>query len=118
MARVTKSDYATEKEYYAAYMRARYVEDIAWLQNYKVEKGCMDCGYNAHHAGLEFDHRIPRKGKTKAIAGLVSRGRNTLLKEIDKCDVVCKTCHGVRTWTRLQEEKTSACRTIGRAYDS
>ena len=27
------------------------------LRAYKLKHGCADCGYNAHHIALEFDHR-------------------------------------------------------------
>ena len=102
--RPKKSDYPSEAEYKAAYMRARYQENALWMRQYKVEQGCKDCGYNKHHAGLEFDHLVPRNGNKKlTIAALMGKSLNRIKEEIEKCDVVCGTCHRIRTWNRLQE---------------
>lgn len=93
----------------AKYMRDRYERDAEWVRQYKVEKGCLDCGYDAHHAGLQFDHREPRaKTGDPVISSVMSKGLNRIKLEIAKCDVVCGTCHGIRTWTRKQQEKQDA----------
>lgn len=65
----------------------------------KLERGCMDCGYNAHPAALEFDHL---HSKVRNI-GLMRNGAWSLeavMKEIAKCEVVCANCHRIRTETR------------------
>lgn len=74
-----------------------------WVEEYKLQKGCADCGYKTHHAGLEFDH-IPGSVKEHNVSALYSRNRATLKKEIDKCDIVCGTCHNIRTWKRRHGE--------------
>jgi len=86
----------------AQYMREQYQRNAAWMREYKVSQGCVDCGYNKHHAGLEFDHREGRTKGERAVAGLMGRSLNRIKEEIAKCDVVCGTCHNVRTWDRLQ----------------
>lgn len=30
-----------------------------FIDVYKAQSGCVDCGYSAHPAALEFDHRDP-----------------------------------------------------------
>lgn len=71
------------------------------IRVYKVSKGCIDCGYNAHHAGLDFDHIPDRGEKSMGVAVLAGKGKVTKTwEEIAKCEVVCKTCHGIRTWNR------------------
>lgn len=96
----------TQEEYnarYNAYMKKRYAEAMIWLQSYKVEKGCADCGWNDHHAGLEIDHLIPRNGdQNKKISRMAVRGIAVLERELKDCDVVCGTCHNIRTWERKQ----------------
>lgn len=57
----------------------------------------MDCGYNEHHAGLEFDHR---DGKYKNVSAMLSGTLARLVSEIEKCDVVCGTCHNIRSYNR------------------
>lgn len=59
----------------------------------------MDCGWNEHHAGLEFDHR---EDKYLNVPAMTNYSREKLLAEIAKCDVVCGTCHNMRTWNRKQ----------------
>ncbi len=86
----------------AQYMREQYQRNALWMREYKVSQGCVDCGYNEHHAGLEFDHREGRAKGERAVAGLMGRSLNRIKEEIAKCDVVCGTCHNVRTWERLQ----------------
>ena len=97
----------TKEEYNARaaeYMKKRYYVTVAWLQAYKVEKGCADCGYNAHHAGLEVDHLTPRNGDgTKLIYRMAARGIKALQRELEGCEVVCGTCHNIRTWQRKQD---------------
>lgn len=99
-----------DKEEYNAYlreyMRKQYHANAEWVRELKVERGCADCGYNEHHAGLEFDHRESRgNDPKKAIANLLSKSRKRLEAEIALCDVVCRTCHGIRTWNRLQDKR-------------
>ncbi len=68
------------------------------LGRYKTLKGCADCGYRAHPAALDFDHRDP-KLKQEHIANLVAQSpsRASLWREVSKCDVVCANCHRIRT---------------------
>lgn len=97
----------TREEYNSrmnAYMKERYKKSMIWLNEYKVEKGCADCGYNAHPAGLEVDHLIPRNGKTgNLMSKLAVRGIKQLQEELVYCEVVCGTCHNIRTWQRKQD---------------
>lgn len=81
------------------WFRERYERNRQKLHEYKLAKGCADCGYNAHHAGLELDH-LPGKGKRATVSSLLGRGWNIVQKELERCDVVCGTCHGIRTWER------------------
>ena len=83
------------------FFRKRYEENKMFARSYKMKKGCKDCGYNSHHAALEFDH-IPEKGGH--LRGLVSRQIGKSLKvlkeEIARCEVVCSNCHSIRTFNR------------------
>lgn len=72
------------------------------MADYKVLTGCVDCGYNEHHAALEFDH-LPGFTKTKTVASLMYSAWDVIQAEIDKCEVVCSNCHSVRTYERRQQ---------------
>lgn len=86
----------------AEYQRERAHRLRVALRRYKVKKGCSDCGYRKHHAGLEFDHREGEK-KTQAVSILARQGNvSATWAEVKKCDVVCGTCHSIRTWNRFQ----------------
>ena len=74
----------------------KYAKRRAMLDEEKMKRGCVDCGYNKHPAALEFDHRNPSEKKFSIGAGW-NRGLDQLLKEIAKCDVRCGNCHAIKT---------------------
>ncbi len=83
------------------YYRERYASNVEFIKNYKLERGCADCGYNEHFAGLEFDHIKPRLRGT--VASQMGKSLRVILEEIERCEVVCGTCHQIRSWKRRQE---------------
>ena len=83
------------------YDRKRHIRNKEFLQNYKLDKGCMDCGYNKHHAALQFDH-IPNTEKKFSVGSGTSQSKKMLMEEINKCEVVCANCHTIRTFDRGQ----------------
>jgi len=95
-------------KYQREYRKAQYSKDILWIREYKLEKGCADCGWKEHHAGLELDHREGRiKGKDYSVSNIMGRGRKRIQEELDKCDVVCAICHNLRTWERRDKLESS-----------
>ena len=71
-----------------------------WIDQQKVERGCMDCGYNLHPWVLEFDHR-PGEQKVMAVSRMRNKSNHdAIVAEIAKCDVVCANCHRDRTHER------------------
>lgn len=77
---------------------SRYREVQEYLRAYKVSLGCFDCGYQNHHAALEFDHILGNKELNVCNAKSINQAK----KEIEKCQVVCSNCHKIRTFNRLQ----------------
>ena len=69
-----------------------------FFQEYKVNKGCCDCGYNAHPAALQFDH-VPGTKKLFEMSH-IGRPWELLMEEMKKCEVVCANCHSIRTLHR------------------
>ena len=53
---------------------------------------CIICGYNKSNYSLECHHEDPTK-KEHTIAQLKNKKWDTILKEIDKCILVCSNCH-------------------------
>ena len=72
----------------------------AWISAFKLERGCIDCGYKGHPAALEFDH-LPQFKKLGSICDMMAyAGREAIVAEMGKCQVVCSNCHRVRTYVR------------------
>lgn len=69
------------------------------LDEYKLQVGCADCGYNKHAAALEFDH-LPGTIKSQTVASLMYRSWQRIDEEIAKCELVCANCHAIRTAER------------------
>jgi len=90
-----------DPEMFKKYNVERALKMRDFLREYKVSAGCMDCGYSAHHAGLEFDHR---EDKFQNLAAMIRYSKEKVLTEIAKCDVVCGTCHNIRTFNRKHGE--------------
>lgn len=79
--------------------KRRYDEYREFVDRIKLERGCSDCGYRGHPAALQFDH-LPGLGKRQIIARMGMHGRDSLLQEMEKCEVVCANCHSIRTFER------------------
>jgi hypothetical protein len=71
------------------------------IQEYKMKRGCLDCGYNSHPEALEFDH-LPGSKKLFKISDAPSLGKtwSEIQAEASKCQVVCANCHRIRTVSR------------------
>lgn len=71
------------------------------LTEYRLERGCADCGYRAHRAALDFDHTNGDKsGSVMRMALWSTRPTADVMAEIAKCEVVCANCHRLRTKAR------------------
>ena len=71
----------------------------AWIDSYKLSKGCVDCGYKIYPKALHFDHI---KGK-KLLNVCNSKSIAQAKQEIKKCVVRCANCHCVITHQRLRK---------------
>ena len=78
-----------------ANVRNRLIKEF--IAAYKLENGCIDCGYKKHHSALEFDH----VGTDKSINVCFAKSIEQAKKEIKKCEVVCSNCHRIRTYQRI-----------------
>lgn len=71
------------------------------LLDLKQEKECSICGFKDATCSLDFHHRDPNEKSFR-----VSRGYRddrfkidleTIILEMDKCDVICRNCHALHT---------------------
>lgn len=69
---------------------------LEYIFNIKLERWCIDCWYNKYAAALQFDHI---HSKVSSISKMVKEWNslNTILAEIEKCEVRCANCHHIRT---------------------
>jgi hypothetical protein len=65
---------------------------VLLLRDIKMKSGCVICGYKEHWAALDFHHRDPAT-KSFNISENKTIGKNILMEEVSKCDVVCVNCH-------------------------
>ena len=69
-------------------------------------KPCKDCGITYPEYCMEFDHT--KNNKFMSVSKMIHEGYalDTILKEIQKTDLVCVLCHKLRTHKRLIRSKT------------
>lgn len=79
-------------------------------------KPCMDCKVQYNPWVMHFDHRDPST-KLFNVCQNPTRNWEKILKEIDKCDLVCSNCHAERTYRYRLEGKIKFHRTVG-LYES
>jgi len=74
----------------------------------KESKPCADCGQFFEGFLMDFDH-LPGHLKIGNVANLVKNaGLPKILRELEKCDVVCCMCHRKRSRARWEENPLSA----------
>lgn len=85
---------------YVRYTRPNAQKKTAEVQAHKLKSGCADCGYRAHPAALEFDHRPGSVKCFNVMEKVGSYSMDVIWAEIQKCEVVCANCHAIRTTSR------------------
>ena len=83
-----KSDVLKEKR------KHYYEKRREWFNEYKKTLKCSKCDEN-HIACLEFHHLNPEE-KDFTIAEALQKlnlSKDSILKEIEKCEVLCSNCH-------------------------
>ena len=73
-------------------------ETKKWLLEFKSGLKCELCGMS-HIACLHFHHKNPKE-KDKSIAKTINAGwsKKRILKEIEKCQILCANCHSIFHW--------------------
>jgi hypothetical protein len=74
------------------------------IQESKQSRPCADCGENYPYWIMQFDH-LGNKEFNVSEWKLHTGNIEVIMKEIDKCEVVCANCHFNRT--HLRRLKTS-----------
>ena len=85
--------------------RKRALKHFKRILNRYFIKGCRVCG-NMDVRVLEFDHIKGSKTKTDKTEGVMKLVRDgyswkKIQKEINKCEVLCRNCHKIRTYKQF-----------------
>jgi hypothetical protein len=97
--KITRSHYKRNKQAYLERNTRARIRHRELVRSVKA-RPCADCGVQYPYYVMDFDHR---DGEDK-IFELNAVDRMTLpgiLREIEKCDVVCANCHRERTQRRI-----------------
>lgn len=72
----------------------------AWMDKLKADTPCCDCGQTFAPVAMDWDH-LPGFVKVDNVSNLVRTGKRLKAeKEIQKCELVCRNCHAIRTLDR------------------
>ena len=96
-----RAHYQANKEQWRA-KRMRYEAKIRGLKLNAKDKPCADCGRRWPAIVMEFDHKPGTEKLFEIGCGAARKwGWRRIAEEIAKCEVVCPTCHRIRTFRRL-----------------
>ena len=99
-----KQHYQNNKKEYLQKNKNYAKENKQRLLQYLRQHDCKDCGTKDYRV-FEFDHLRDKKfGISTKIKSLCWE---TLLTEIEKCEIVCCNCHRIRTLTRSKSYRTA-----------
>jgi len=74
-----------------------------------AELVCEECGSHARqtekYCGLDFHHRDPKSRSFSVGAGFYKVARDRLLAEMEKCDILCRSCHKHRHFAMKRQLK-------------
>lgn len=84
------------KCYYIRVNKKKYAELKKWYYEYKQTVKCYDCGYDRYPRALEFHHT--HENKKANVSDMIGdlHSKETIMKEINKCIVLCVRCHAER----------------------
>ena len=106
----TRSHYSHNKRQYLDRNIRSYLKRRELVRQIK-SRACADCGIQYPFYVMDFDHR---EGETKEyeLNRIDRMTTRALLREIEKCDVVCANCHRVRTYKRRIEHAGESVHSI------
>lgn len=75
--------------------RKRETLSRKYIYEYLSSNPCSTCG-ESNPVVLEFDH-LDRKKKRGNVSDMVKYSLSSVIKEIEKCRVLCANCHRIHT---------------------
>lgn len=105
-AKIAKGYYARNKDHHQSVASDRRSQLRDWANELK-QRPCVDCNGVFHFRAMQWDHVGTDKVANVSVMVTDGFGRETILSEIAKCELVCANCHAVRTYER--EKKNTEC---------
>ena len=87
--------YKRNKDKVYSASRASRLANKAWLDEQKM-KPCADCGGTFPPVCMDFHHRDPSTKTMNVAMAIFMVGRQRVIDEIAKCDLICANCHRIR----------------------
>ena len=81
------------KEKHVEYRRRTKDKIKGWYYKYKKILKCEICGYNKCFEALDFHHKNEQEKEFGIAQSLNKCGKEKILEEIKKCQVLCANCH-------------------------
>ena len=93
-----RKHYSKNKKYYYERNLKRRKELRKWLISLKTNKPCVRCNNIFNHKAMDWHHKDSTK-KLFDIANAVNHlySKEKILKEINKCELICSNCHRTET---------------------
>ncbi len=77
-------------------LKDRTQEHTEFIRSLK-KSPCVDCGKSYPFYVMHFDHL---RDKKRGLSDMKTASKETILKEVSKCELVCANCHAERTYQR------------------
>jgi hypothetical protein len=95
-------------------VREKIVDRHTWVNQIKADRKCSVCG-NPDPAILGF---YRRKGKNrKPISQMLRCSQKRVLAEMDKCDLLCRKCHGDKKRAYFSAHPSHTISSEGKPHD-
>lgn len=91
--------YLANKETHNKRMAANKQKLKVWFNNLK-SKSCAECKISYPPYIMDFDHRPGEVKLFNLCQSYLLYGKERILAEMAKCDLVCANCHRTRTYLR------------------
>lgn len=97
-----ETHYQRNRQEYIDKAKNRKTELSKLIREIKENQPCLDCGQFFPYYIMDFDHL---HDKEHEISKMIHNGRSlkSIMKEIEKCELVCSNCHRTRTFKRMQD---------------
>ncbi len=82
-----------------------YDEFRIWCNSLKDGKACIECKKSYHFSCLDWDHRYGYKLISVANLMAKSRDKELILKETEKCELMCANCHRIKSFSFYNKKK-------------